>query len=227
MNILFIGNSHTYYNELQEMFAEMMKAGGCNTVYAVRCTGPGVSLGWHWESALSHAMIKERSWDFVVLQDRSGAPLEEPAESERHTTLLHDEIKKVCCAKVVLYMTWANRLHFDQQELVTEHYLKLQAKLGCLMAPVGVAWQSAFAEISDLRLHDEDNRHANPAGTYLAACVFYALIAGRSPVGLPSKIVSKGQILADLPENLAAELQKVAYETVKDKNDPHKSRNNQ
>jgi hypothetical protein len=111
-------------------------------------------------------------------------------------------------------MTWANLLRFDQQDLVTAHYKKLQARLGCQMAPVGVAWKSAFAEIEGLRLHDDDNRHANPAGTYLAACVFYATIMRRSPVGLPSKVVSNGQVLADLPEELAGQLQKIATDTV-------------
>jgi hypothetical protein len=214
MNILFIGNSHTYYNELQAMFAELVKAGGSEEIYALRCTEPGVALSWHWDNAGSHDMIKERKWDYVVLQDRSGAPLEYPEESVKFATLFHNEIKEECGAKVVLYMTCAYLPGFEQQDLVTEHYQKLQSKLGCQMAPVGAAWKNAFAKIEGLRLHDDDNSHANPTGTYLAACVFYATVMGRSPVGLPAKVVSNGEMLADIPEELAGKLQSIAFETV-------------
>jgi len=217
MNILFVGNSHTYYNELQEMFAELVKAVGCEEIYAVRCTEPGVALSWHWNSSKSRKMLKERKWDYVVLQDRSGAPLEVPEENVKFATLLHDEVKEECGAKVILYMTWANLLSFEQQDLVTAHYQKLQSRLGCQMAPVGVAWKNAFARIEGLRLHDADNSHASPAGTYLAACVFYATVMERSPVGLPAKVVSNGKVLADIPEKLAEELQSIAFETVNDR----------
>jgi len=46
-----------------------------------------------------------------------------------------------------------------------------------------------------LVLHDKDGSHPNAVGTYLAACVFAAVLAGLNPVGLAS----------DLPglENLA------------------------
>jgi len=214
MNILFIGNSHTYYNELQDMFAEMVKAGGTDDIYSVRCTGPGVPLSWHCDNPKTHAMIAERNWDYVVLQDRSGSPLETPVEMFESASTLHKLIKNETNAEVVLYMTWANRLRPHQQAEVTMRYEELTNELGCMLAPVGAAWEKALNTIDRLVLHDADNRHANPTGTYLAACVFYARITGKSPVGLPGTIVSNGDSLAAISAYLAKQLQQIAADVV-------------
>jgi len=37
-----------------------------------------------------------------------------------------------------------------------------------------------------LVLHQADNSHPNPKGSYLAACVFYTTLLDRNPVGLPA-----------------------------------------
>ncbi|MCF7849452.1 MAG: hypothetical protein K9M45_11435 [Kiritimatiellales bacterium] len=214
MNILFVGNSHTYYNELQDMFATLARAGSEENVYSVRCTGPGVPLGWHCESPETLAMVEEREWDMVVLQDRSGAPLETPDEMVRSAEFLAGKVRAHCDARIFLYMTWANLLGFEQQDLVTAKYLELQKQLGCELAPVGVAWKKALETVPGLRLHDDDNRHANPFGTYLAALVFYKAVLGKDPVGLPNKIESNGDVLADVPSKLAAQLQQIAAEIV-------------
>lgn len=211
MNVLFIGNSHTYYNELQDMFAVMVKAGTGEEIHSVRCTAPGVALSWHCDNQATHKAIAEREWDYVILQDRSGAPVEVPEEMFCSAENLHDEIKKSSPkAEVVLYMTWANRLRPQDQEIVTGKYYELQQKLNCKLAAVGQIWERAFDQIDGLVLHDADNSHANPFGTYLASCVFYTTIIGKSPVGLPSKIEANGKVLAEVPEKLALRLQQVA-----------------
>ena len=46
-------------------------------------------------------------------------------------------------------------------------------------APVGDAWERSLAERPAIVLHDADGSHPSPAGTYLAACVFYAVLTGR------------------------------------------------
>ena len=210
MYILFIGNSHTYYNELQDMFAEMVKVGKIDQIYSARCTGPGVPLSWHCDNSKTHGMICEHDWDYVVLQDRSGSPLETPGEMFESATVLHNTIKSKTGAEVVLYMTWANRLRPQDQKVVTAKYNELKSELNCMVAPVGLAWQKALESIDGLRLHDADNRHANPTGTYLASCVFYAAITCKSPIGLPGKIVSNGITLADVPADLAEQLQQIS-----------------
>jgi len=71
---------------------------------------------------------------------------------------------------------------------------------------VGDAWQTVVDEQPDAALWQGDGVHPTTAGTYLAACVFYASIFGRSPVGLT--------YTDDLSATEAAMLQRVAAATV-------------
>ena len=74
------------------------------------------------------------------------------------------------------------------------------------VAPVGMAWEKALTHRPDLSLWRADHVHATPQGTYLAACVLYAVIYGQSPVGLDYG--------AELPADTVQFLQSIAGETV-------------
>ena len=52
------------------------------------------------------------------------------------------------------------------------------------MVPVGQVWQSFLAGHDRPLLHDRDRSHPTLAGSYLAACVFLAVLLKQSPVGL-------------------------------------------
>jgi hypothetical protein len=78
---------------------------------------------------------------------------------------------------------------------------------GGLVVPVGDAWRRVLANPPAPALHVADGSHPTPAGTYLAACVFYGVVHGKSPVGLTGRF-------ADLNPPTARRLQEVAWATV-------------
>ena len=49
---------------------------------------------------------------------------------------------------------------------------------------MGPAWASVTRDHPEIELWDSDGSHPKPAGTYLAATVFYATIFGMTPRGL-------------------------------------------
>jgi len=57
-------------------------------------------------------------------------------------------------------------------------------ELNAPIAPVGLAWSIAVKEHPELELWQGDGSHPAEQGTYLAACVFYAVIFHASPDGL-------------------------------------------
>ena len=78
MNILFIGNSHTYLHYMPQMLGELARTADSDLSLNIdQITGEGAGLQWHWNNQLSREKIKSGRWDRVVLQDRSGGPLEE------------------------------------------------------------------------------------------------------------------------------------------------------
>jgi hypothetical protein len=58
-----------------------------------------------------------------------------------------------------------------------------------------------------LILHGADHKHPSATGTYLAACVFYATIFGKSPEGLPGRI-------GGMSDGEARRLQAIAWKSV-------------
>ena len=74
------------------------------------------------------------------------------------------------------------------------------------VVPAGDAWQSALKKDPSLVLWQEDGIHPTEAGTYLAACVFYAVIFKESPEGLSYR--------GNLSKEMARELQAVAAKKV-------------
>ena len=145
-SVLFIGNSHTYLNFMPRMLLALVNAEDRGFELIVdQCTGEGASLEWHWKNLPSRDKITEEPWDFVVLQDRSGGPLEEPESFERHAGLLDSEIRKQA-ARTIFFMTWANRTRPDTQAILTEAYTKVAQELGAILSPVGLAWEAVSAQ---------------------------------------------------------------------------------
>lgn len=213
-SVLFIGNSHTYLNFMPQMLVELASAGDPQfELFADQCTGEGASLEWHWNNPPSREAIGNRKWDYVVLQDRSGGPLEEPASFRQHAHLLNGAIQKRG-AGTLLYLTWANRQRPESQAALTEAYTDLATELKAGIAPVGIAWQAARRVDPDFDLYHQDGRHAIPAGSYLTACVFYSVLLKATPQGLPGTFSYKGKRRLELTDDQAALLQRIAWDTV-------------
>jgi len=214
MNVLFIGNSHTYLHYMPQMLGELVRAADSAFKLNIdQITGEGAGLQWHWNNSPSRDKIRSGRWDRVVLQDRSGGPLEELESFQVHARRL-DEVIRRQGAKTVFYMTWANKSHPGTQKMIADAYSQIAAELGAVLAPVGLAWEKAQALDEELNLHHIDDRHANPSGAYLTACVFYAVFFNASPEGLPAALQIEGKIRLDLAADRAGFLQKIAYETV-------------
>jgi hypothetical protein len=206
IHVLFIGNSFTNVNDLPKMVAELAKAGKQRSLRYDQEAPGGYTLEQHWKDGKALAKIRSRQWDFVVLQDQSQAALLQRESMFEYGKKLHAEITKNG-AKTILYMTWAYQNRPDDQPTITKAYRDLGDELTAQVAPVGDAWEMALNADQRLVLHDLDKKHPDATGTYLAACVFYATIYGKSPEGLPGRI-------AKLTDDKARRLQAVAWRAV-------------
>ena len=70
LNVLFIGNSHTYYNFMPQLLVGLVKAANQGlSVEVEQSTGKGVSLEWHWNNSETRERICAKNWDYIVLQE--------------------------------------------------------------------------------------------------------------------------------------------------------------
>jgi hypothetical protein len=95
-------------------------------------------------------------------------------------------------------------------------YFDIAEELNAAVAPVGMAWKKALATHPALVLHQPDKSHPNPTGSYLAACVFYATLFDRSPVGLPGEFKKGALELVRVAPDEAKQLQEVAWQAVQE-----------
>ena len=200
---------------MPQMLVQLVRAAIGGIDLAVdQSIGEGVSLEWHWNNEFSRQKMRSCSWDYIVLQDRSGGPLEDLDSFQKHARLLDAEIKKLGAA-TILYMTWANQSRPDSGIVLADAYRRMANELDAYLAPVGLAWANAQKISSEKALHHQDGRHASPVGAYLTACVFYSVVSNKSPVGLPASFFIEGKMRPDQDEAQSLLLQKVAWETVR------------
>jgi len=211
LSVLFIGNSHTYLHYMPQMLVQLVKAADCGFDLAVdQSIGEGVSLEWHWHNESTRNKISSRDWDYIALQDRSGGPLEAFESFQKHARLLNAEIQKAGAA-TIMYMTWANLSRPETQTRLTESYSRMAVELGAELAPVGLAWRNVLEVSRGIGLHHKDGRHASPVGAYLTACVFFAVLTGTSPEGLPASYFIEGKQRPDQNQAQALLLQDAAW----------------
>jgi hypothetical protein len=212
LRVLFIGNSYTQVNQLPQMVAAMAQAGQGQAMQVDSQLVSGATLQQHWQQGVALRKIRQGKWDFVVLQDQSMTPIIAPQATLQYALLFNREIQKRG-ATTLYFLTWARRSLPGTQDLLTDAYLtSARLSRNAKVGPAGIAWQIALASDPKLVLHQDDGSHPNVAGTYLAACTFYAAIYDASPVGLPGRLSFQGQLLANLSEAEARGLQGYALQ---------------
>jgi len=197
---LFIGNSLTSMNNLPRMVADVAKSHGRKVVYTSHAPG-GARLAHHAADPAALAKIKEKAWDFVVLQEQSQYPGFGKKQLERdvypYGKRLAQAVRKAHKrSKVVFYMAMARRngdpdnsrvsrdllTYEGMQKRVSRCYLQMARRNKAWVAPVGEVWRTVRKEKPALNLYSDDV-HPNQTGAYLAACVFYVTFYGQTCVG--------------------------------------------
>ena len=114
---------------------------------------------------------------------------------------LFDEAIKAAGSTTVLYMTWARLNAPESQQAITDAYAGVGRELDATVVPVGLAWQRFLRRHERPVLHDKDQSHPTLAGSYLAGCVFFAVLFQESPVGVDAGVAGlSGEDLAGLQE---------------------------
>jgi hypothetical protein len=206
LNVLFIGNSFTARNDLPGLIARLAAARGKCLQHRLISSG-GASLRTHWNAEVARQAIRDGGYDRVVLQEQSTLPVKN-AKRMHENVRLFDEVIKTAGAKTTLYMTWARQHAPESQQAITDAYVSIGRELAATVVPVGLAWQRFLGKHDQPVLYDRDQSHPSLAGSYLAACVFLAVLFDKSPIGIPGE-------LAGLTQKDLALLQKVAWQTCK------------
>ena len=183
--ILFIGNSFTQRNDVPGLVAGLAAERGLHVEPELISAG-GASLRTHWNAGHATRAIATGGYDYVVLQEQSTLPVKN-ADRMAENIRLFDEAIKHAESKTVLYMTWARQQAPETQRAIANAYSTVGKELGAIVVPVGLLWKSFIAKHDKPVLHDRDQSHPTFAGSYLAACVFLAVLLKANPVGITAR----------------------------------------
>ena len=192
--VLFLGNSYTYVNDLPGTFARLAASGG-HTVATDSVAFGGATLADVLASGDRRQRMASTHWSFIVLQEQSQIPSSPQLRDQDMYPAARSLVGQAQAAGAlpVLFETWAHRdgwpeagiaTYTQMQTQIDAAYEGLARELRVADAPVGRAWAVVHSADPGLTLWVDDGSHPTPAGTYLAACVFYATIFHADPTGL-------------------------------------------
>jgi hypothetical protein len=226
---IFIGNSFFYYNNSmhsQVLAMQRLADPGRKQDYrATSVTISGSGLDWHdVESYFRPKAIGNYSFDdqnnvvfnkldklfdVAIMMDCSQCPIHPELKSAfTEFAKKNSDIVRAHGAKPVFFMSWAYADKPEMTAQLAEAYTVAGNANNALVIPAGLAFARAIGKQPELNLYAADKRHPSPAGTYLASCVVFAALTGRSPVG--------NSYPAGVDAPTAQFLQTVAWETVQE-----------
>jgi hypothetical protein len=210
LNVLFIGNSLTYENDLPAMLRVLFDSAGLPRARVVAVAKPNFGLEDHWVGGDSHTMIARGGWDYVVLQQGPSATEGRPSLIE-YSHRFEPEIR-AAGAVPALYMVWPAATRPFDFDGVSDAYRTAAAEVSGVLLPAGDGWREAWALDPGLQLYGADGFHPSAAGTYLAALVMFQRFTGLSPIGLPGSLTLHSSNYPDprIPPEIALTLQRAA-----------------
>ena len=215
MKILFIGNSHTFMNDMPALVRDMVREVTSEECECVMLAYGGRSLKWHMseEYFAVRFNILHGGYDYCVMQE-----VAHPMTSEDDTYANVRKIAELCSTAgttPVIFETWAEKAMPEHQAEMNRRYRCIAGETGAELAPVGEAWEKV-RNTTDIELYWRDGEHASPEGDYLTALVFTKVITG----SMPSKSFRSAYDFSlhewgmDLKENVPDEYIEIPRETV-------------
>ena len=177
MRVLFIGNSHTFFNDMPYTFARMCGELTGETPEVTMLAYPGRSLEWHNRERIADRFaLLYGHYDYCVIQQQAHPfPGEETTFAEaRKIAALCREVGTV----PVIFMTWAQRGQPEVAAQMSRTYRALAAETDGLLAPLGEMFETAAEKFPQIGLYASDDAHASPAGDYMIAAAFASLLCG-------------------------------------------------
>lgn len=179
-NILFIGNSITYFNDMPLMFESLANDKGHNVSVTMYAPG-GTGFVNHFADPNVYALFRSRVWDAVVLQpgtnESVGRSFPISTTVQRGQLMLDSIYAYSPCAKVYLYEIsngiasstgYAN--YFRIQDMIRDSTTQIADGMQVQMIPAGECCRAYYASSPNLLLHNSyGDIHPSANGSFLIA----------------------------------------------------------
>ena len=220
LNVLFIGNSYTYYHDMPSTYFFTLAAKAGYRVRATAITKGGYTLERfadpddEYGKKVAEALDEKNAgkYDYVILQEQSKRPALDDGRPKffEAVSILCEKIRAIG-AEPILYSTWGRKVGSDELDAegwtnesmtwrLAAAYSAIGEKLGIKVAHVGLAFFDVNTNSPDVELYESDKSHSSALGSYLAAATILAKMLGVDPRALNYNAGFEGEIQALLNE---------------------------
>lgn len=195
----FVGNSYTATNNLPQLISDVAESAGDVLLYNSNAPG-GYTFEMHTTNTTTLDQIALGTWDYVVLQEQSQIPSfpidQVEVECFPFATALDSLIRAAnACTETMFFMTWGRKdgdaancafwppvcTYDGMDSLLHERYMMMGNENEAEVSPVGAVWHYLRDTHPEIELYIGDGSHPSAAGSYAAACTFYAAIFRNDP----------------------------------------------
>ena len=176
LSFLFVGNSSTYFFNIPLKFMQIAESVGMDVDVSFCCIGSAYLSYFADENDAKHGIplrehLAAKQYDYVVLQDNSGADYE---DSKPAIDILKPLIE-ANGAQMLLYKRYSSNddpaQRLDSAYRHEVNYNKLAETFGVdKVAPGADAFLICTEKYPDINLYFTDNSHHGLTGSYLLAC---------------------------------------------------------
>jgi hypothetical protein len=167
--ILFIGNSHTFFNDVPVSVKRLLESDSSRRKPIIRSIPVGLleTAGPDTEAA-----IKSENWDVVILQGAQVSSSHQYRYSQAKA-IGFANLAMSRKAKVLLCAEWPRR-GWDESQYQLGVYREIQvAAKSSVIVPICEVWDASRAKLGGMDLWAADGNHANVKGSFLSACTIY------------------------------------------------------
>lgn len=210
MKLLFIGNSHTYYNAMPEMVLRLFEATGQKAHITMLAEG-GKGLPFHVTAPNVPLNIRCGKYDVVIAQDRATGF--DPIAFREGAAALKAMAEKAG-SQFFLYMPWAGRDNRRAQGAMTDAYSSFCRDTNCRFAPAGEVFTRLLMTEPPTALYRDDGNHATPLGSYAAAVTVFYTVTGRKRILNVQELQDPG-VAAGIPAEMCQRIHTEACRTAR------------
>lgn len=199
--VLLIGNSFTYYNDMNQPNGILYQI-ATNAGYKV--TVDSVYKGGYYlyqflnekdqYGAKALSLLRNEKYDMVVIQDQSASPITNPGDFYDSCRRFKELIDKNG-AEMWLYETWGykngykdltkfGKDTFDMEMKLRAGYAAIGKELSVPVIYAGAAFSQSYRENPGIELYHSDIKHPGVMGSYLIAWTIFGSMFGVDPVTL-------------------------------------------
>lgn len=209
MNVLFIGNSYTYYNDMPSIFEKLAGSNGKDvSVYSITKGGRKLLQYREPDSTTEalDALLEKGYFEICFIQEQSVLPAK---NFEAFLSGLDCVVGKVKSKsdRLILYATWGrksgsstlaenNWTTESMNQKLSEAYRKAASLYGAQVSPAGDHFLYIAQHDPEINLYQDDLSHPSYQGSCLAALTHYHTVFGEFPNQTDSLALSDAELFA-------------------------------